>query len=113
MNPFAKQCGQSSGLPVPPALPQEQTLAPGAVLPIEALEHGAYYAGRLGGTPVIARWHAQKRRFVFGEFTLGQQRVRAAAHIAEPGRGERFAPLSKTNPKNTHQVSDYAFETAG
>jgi hypothetical protein len=76
------------------------------------LAHGAYYTGKLGVTPAVARWHAMKRRFVFGEITLGRQRVRTVAHVADSGTGERFAPLSTIAPNETCQVSDFAFETA-
>jgi hypothetical protein len=107
--------GQPFALHVTPSAPttENQPLSAVGVLAPETLEHGAYYAGRLGATPAIARWHAKKRRFVFGEHTLGRQRVRAVSHIADGGKAEAFAPLSKTQPKDTYRVSDYAFETAG
>jgi hypothetical protein len=76
------------------------------------LEHGAYYAGKFGVTPAVARWHAKKRRFVLGEFSLGRQTIKSLAHIAEGGTAERFTPLSKTAPKDASRISDYAFETA-
>ena len=88
-------------------------MSPPATLTLETLEHGAYYAGKLGVTPVVARWHAKKRRFMFGEFTLGRQHVRSVAHVADSVTGERFIPLSKTEPKDTYRVSNYAFETGG
>src|SRR5262245_32000404 len=53
------------------------------VLAPAALEHGAYYAGTLGGATAAARWHAKKRRFVFSEFILGSQRVRSVAHLSD------------------------------
>jgi hypothetical protein len=62
---------------------------------------------------MIARWHAAKRRFVFGEYTLGRQRIRAVSHIAVGEAPEAFVPLSKTEPKDAYRISDYAFETAG
>jgi hypothetical protein len=83
------------------------------VLPLDVLEHGAYYAGQLGSTAVTARWHANKRRFVFGEYMLGSQRVRAVSHIADGSKAEAFAPLSVAEPKGSCRVSEYAFETAG
>jgi hypothetical protein len=79
----------------------------------QALEHGAYYAGYLGREPAVARWHSKKRRFVFSEFTLGRLCVRSVTHVAEGTTGERFIPLSKTEPKDANRVSDYAFETGG
>jgi hypothetical protein len=104
----------------PPALyvrlvPTEQQASSPGVLALETLEHGAYYAGKVGVTPTVARWHGKKRRFVFGQFSLGQQRLRSLAHIADNDRGteERFIPLSKPEPKDSYRVSDYAFETAG
>ena len=90
----------------PPASAQEEVLSP------DALEHGAYYSGKLGATATIARWHARKRRFVFGEYALGHERVRSVAHIAESATGDRFAPLTKIEAKHACRVSDYAFETA-
>jgi len=82
-------------------------------LSLQTLEHGAYYAGKLGAMRAVARWHAKKRRFVLGEFTFGRQRARLVAHAADMPMGECFIPLSKTDPKDTQQLSDYAFETAG
>ncbi len=81
--------------------------------PPETLEHGAYYEGKLGVRSAVARWHAKKRRFVSGEFTLGRHCVRSVAHVADSATGERFIPLSKTAPKDTYRVSDYAFDTGG
>jgi hypothetical protein len=91
----------------------QKPLSEPAPLPLETLEHGAYYAGKLDSAPVVARWHAKRRRFVFGEFTLGRQCVRSVAHVGDSTTGQRFTPLSKTAPKNTCRVSDYAFETGG
>jgi hypothetical protein len=105
--------GQPSGLYAPPALAERQPSSAPAPLPLEALEHGAYYAGNLGATPAVTRWHAKKRRFVFGEFILGRQQVRSVAHIAENAAAEHFIPLSRTEPKDSCRVSDYAFETGG
>jgi len=102
---------QPFGLCAPPVVAEPQPLSALAVLPLDTLEHGAYYAGNLGTTPAVTRWHAKKRRFVFGEFSLGRQRVRSVAHVAENGTAERFIPLSKQEPKDSYRVSDYAFET--
>lgn len=100
--------------PFAPLVPVEQRpLFEPAALPLETLEHGAYYAGKLDGTPAVARWHAKRRRFVFEEFTLGRQCVRSVSHVADSRTGARFTPLSKSAPKNSCRVSDYAFETAG
>jgi len=104
--------GQAFGPYAPLVSAEQHLLAAPAVLPVEGLEHGAYYAGTLGVTPAVARWHAKKQRFVFGEFTLGQQRVRTVAHITDVKVEERFIPLSKTEPEDAYRVSDYAFETA-
>jgi hypothetical protein len=97
----------------PPVSAEQQPLSALVALPPEVLEHGAYYAGNLGTIPAVTRWHAKKRRFVFGEFTLGRQHVRSVAHVAENGTAERFSPLSKIEPKDSCRVSDYAFETGG
>jgi hypothetical protein len=101
------------GQPYAAPVSVEQSLCALAALPLEALEHGAYYAGNLGAAPAVTRWHAKKRRFVFGEFTLGRQRVRSVPHAAENGAAEGFIPLSKTEPKDRYRLSDYAFETGG
>ena len=98
---------------VPTVSDEKQPVPVAGVLPPDTLDHGAYYTGQLGATAVIARWHANKRRFVFGEYSLGSQHVRAVPHIADGGKAEAFAPLSMTQPKGAHRVSEYAFETAG
>ncbi len=36
------------------------------VLPLNSLLHGAYYNGLLDDMTTIGRWHAERRRFVFG-----------------------------------------------
>jgi hypothetical protein len=106
--------GEPFGLYATPPAPREQlALSVTGVLAPKALEHGAYYAGQLGSTPAIARWHALKRRFVFGEYILGRQRIRAVSHIAVADTAEAFAPLSKTQPRDAYRISDYALETAG
>ena len=107
MSAFVLPGGQAFQLDSQP-VPME----PG-VLSTEQLEHGVYYAGKLAATPVIARWHAKKRRFVFGEYALGGQRVRSVTHVADGATGEQFAPHTKTEPTAAYRVSDYAFETAG
>jgi hypothetical protein len=96
-----------------PLVSAEQPSSSSVGLGSETLEHGAYYAGNLGTKPAVARWHAKKRRFVFGEFALGRLCVRSVTHVAEGTTGERFIPLSKTEPKDANRVSDYAFETGG
>jgi hypothetical protein len=97
--------------PFDPATVERPSLSEPATLRPEMLEHGAYYSGKIGGAPAVARWHATKQRFVFGEFSLGRQHIRSIAHVVEKGTGERFAPLSKSVPKETGRISDYAFET--
>ena len=111
MSQFAIPGGQR----VTPAASAERVASTSDVLALETLEHGAYYFGKIGVTPMVARWHAKKRRFVFGEFSLGQHRVRSLAHIADTHRGteDRFVPLARPEPKDAHRVSDYAFETTG
>jgi len=79
----------------------------------DALQHGSYYAGKLGVKAVVARWHAKKRRFVFEEFVLGGNRVRSVPHALDAASGERFIPLAKIEPKNEQRLSDYAFDTGG
>jgi len=114
MSQFALAGGQPVTLDTPVAS-AERAAPTSDVLALETLEHGAYYAGKIGVTPTVARWHAKKRRFVFGEFSLGQHRLRSLAHIADTPRGteERFIPLARPELKDAHRVSDYAFETAG
>ncbi len=78
----------------------------------EVLEHGTYYAGKLGLTSVVARWNAKRKRFVFEEFALGGKRVRSVPHALDSTSGERFIPIAKIEPKSEQRLSDYAFETA-
>jgi len=85
---------------------------PEAAIGLAALEHGAYYAGRLGPTRCVARWHARKRRFVLERYVLGAKQLIAAAHVDEGGTLETFAPLTRTEPNPACSLSDYAFETA-
>ena len=99
------------GTPFQPFEPGRESSEAGVLRP-ELLEHGAYYAGKIGAVSAIARWHARKQRFVFGQFNFGRHRVTSIPHVAEKGSGERFAPTTKTGPTDTSRVSDYAFETA-
>jgi hypothetical protein len=99
------------GTPFQPFEPGREPSEAGVLRP-ELLEHGAYYAGKIGAVSAIARWHARKQRFVFGQFNFGRHRVTSIPHVAEKGTGERFAPISKTGPTDTSRVSDYAFESA-
>jgi hypothetical protein len=96
-------------VPVPAEAPAPPAEGP---LHSDELEHGAYYAGRLGAAPAFARWHARKRRFVYGEYSMGKLHIRAVPHICDSATAASFAPLSKTQPKDAYRVSDYAFETA-
>jgi len=107
MGQFAFRGGRSFARRPLPTPVVEEVLSP------EALEHGGYYAGKLGAKAAIARWHARKRRFVFGEYALGRERVRSVAHVADDATGEWFSPLARTEPKTACRISDYAFETAG
>lgn len=95
----------------PPALAEPTPSAAWTGLPLRAMEHGAYYAGKLGVTTTVARWHTKKQRFVFQEFNLGRQRVRSVAHFADDSPEERFVPIARIEPKNNQRLSDYAFET--
>ena len=104
MSELVLPIGQAFRLHGPPA-PTEPGLAS------EQLEHGVYYAGKLGAAAAIARWHAKNRRFVFGEYALGRQHVRSVPHVADGASGERFIPLTRVEPKDTYRVSEYAFET--
>jgi hypothetical protein len=112
MSDFVLPDGQTFML-YAPLVSAEQPLSSPAGLASGTLEHGAYYAGKLGMRAAVARWHAKKQRFVFEEFALGRLCVRSVAHVSESATGERFIPLSKTEPKDTYRVSDYAFETGG
>ena len=107
MNQLLLRDGQAFRRQSQPMPARKTVLAPAA------LEHGVYYAGTLGGATGVARWHAKKRRFVFGEYALGSQRVRSVAHVADQkADGGRFVPLARIEPKDAYRVSDYAFETA-
>jgi hypothetical protein len=105
MSEFVLAGGQTLALPEP-AVSIEPQVSGGE------LEHGLYYAGKLGATVAIARWHARKRRFVFVEYALGSQQVRAVAYTADGANGEGFTPLARIEPRAASRVSDYAFETA-
>jgi hypothetical protein len=75
-------------------------------------EHGAYYTGKIGAVSAIARWHAKKQRFVFGQFNFGRHRVTSIPHVVEQGPGETVRAVIQSGPTDTSRVSDYAFETA-
>ena len=107
MNQLLSREGRAPRRQTQPMPARKTVLAPAV------LEHGVYYAGTLRGATAIARWHAKKRRFVFGEYALGAQRVRSVAHLSDQkADGERFVPLARVEPKDAYRVSDYAFETA-
>jgi hypothetical protein len=82
------------------------------VLPLNSLLHGAYYHGLLDNLTTTGRWHADKRRFVFWEHNVDQPQSKATPHVADLGRGPRFAPLSKQEPDGGAHISDFAFATA-
>ena len=105
MNEFILPGAQTFPLPEPVVSIERQVSA-------GELEHGLYYAGKLGAKVAIARWHARKRRFVFVEYALGSQQVRAVAYTADGANGEGFTPLARIEPRAASRVSDYAFETA-
>ena len=92
--------------------PEGKSLPVPEALPMQSLEHGAYYAGTLGTESVVARWHAKRQCFVFWEFSVGHNRVNSVAHVGGSGTGKRFAPLSRSEPNDACRVSDYSFETA-
>jgi hypothetical protein len=83
------------------------------VLPISSLSHGAHYNGLLDEETTVGRWHSKKRRFIFWERNVSQPRATAIAHVADPGTGSRFAPLSRQESERETHVSDFAFETTG
>lgn len=105
--------GRSFALHTPPTAADKEALYAAGVLRTDVLEHGACYAGQLRAASVNARWHAVKRRFVYAEYLLGSQQVKAAPHLDDAGTADLFLPLSKAQPKAAHRITDYAFETAG
>ena len=82
------------------------------VLPLNSLQHGAYYNGLLDNLTATGRWHAEKRRFVFWEHSVDQPQSKATPHVADLGTGPRFAPLSKQESDGGAHLSDFAFATA-
>lgn len=81
------------------------------VLPLNSLQHGAYYNGLLDDTTTIGRWHAEKRRFVFWQQSLELPQAKATPHVADLGTGPRFAPLSRQESEGGSHISDFAFAT--
>ncbi len=81
------------------------------VLPLNSLLHGAYYNGLLDNLTITGRWHAEKRRFVFWEHSVGQPQSKATPHVADLGTGPRFAPLSRQESEGGSHISDFAFAT--
>jgi hypothetical protein len=89
----------------------QTALLEGKALPLATLIHGACYNGLLDATTTMARWHAQRRRFVFSEHSMGQSKLKVAPHVADAGLGARFAPLSRQEADGNSHISDFAFET--
>ena len=81
------------------------------VLPLNSLQHGAYYEGLLDNLTTIGRWHAERRRFVFWERSVEQPQAKATPHVADLGTGPRFAPLSRQEAEGVGHISDFAFAT--
>jgi hypothetical protein len=81
------------------------------VLPLNSLVHGNYYNGLLDDMTTTARWHEQRRRFVFWIHNMGEPKLKAAPHVADLGTGARFAPLSRLESEGGNHISDFAFET--
>jgi hypothetical protein len=104
--------GLSFVLDEPFATHSQQAPSSSAALGFDALEHGAYYTGLLRSDTAIARWHANKGRFVHAEYSLGRQRVRTLAYIDSGNARDGFCPLALASPKDGQRISDYAFETA-
>lgn len=104
--------GDQSGEPAKPRITAAQTaLLERKVLSLNSLSHGAYYRGLLDDTTTTARWHANRRRFVFWEHNMGQPKLKAAPHVADLGTGPRFAPLLQQESDGGSHISDFAFET--
>jgi hypothetical protein len=102
---------QPAGQEKPNLTAAQKALLDRKVLPLATLVHGDYYAGFLGDTNTIGRWHAHRRRFVAWEHEMGQAKLKAAPHVADAGTGARFAPLSPKQAESTCHVSDFALET--
>ncbi len=89
----------------------QQALRERRAVPLNALQHGDYYNGLLDNMVTTARWHAQRRRFVFWVPDVGQPKLKAAPHVADLGSGARFAPLTRQASDGGSHISDFAFET--
>jgi hypothetical protein len=101
--------GDRSGEPPTAA---QQALRERKVLPVNSLQHGAYYSGLLDNVTTIGRWHAEKRRFIFWDQGMQQPQSKSIPHVEDLGSGPCFAPLSQQECDAASQVSDFAFETA-
>ncbi len=101
--------------PVPQPKPQitaaQQALLDRKVLPISTLAHGECYIGYLDSVMTVARWHSQRRRFVFWDREMQQPKAKAVPHAADQGIGPRFAPLARHEPEPGAEVSEFAFVT--
>jgi len=104
-----------SDQPVAQAKPQitaaQKALLERKSMSLNSLLHGAYYNGLLDDMTTTARWHAQRRRFVFWVHNMDQPKLKAAPHVADLGMGARFAPISKQESEGGSHISDFAFET--
>ena len=92
-----------------PLTAAQQALQERKVLPLNSLQHGAYYSGILDNLTIVARWHGEKRRFVVWESNVQQPQAKAIPHVADLGSGQRFAPLARQEPDGQSEVSDFAF----
>jgi len=101
-----------SGEPTKPRITAAQNaLLERKVLALNSLLHGAYYRGLLDDSTITARWHANRRRFIFWEHNMGEPKLKAAPHVADLGTGPRFAPLLEQESEDGSRISDFAFET--
>ena len=63
---------QPLSLAKPQSTAAQTALLERKVLSLNSLLHGAYYNGLLDNTTTTARWHADKRRFVFWDTNMGE-----------------------------------------
>jgi len=90
-----------------------QALLDHKVMPLNSLQHGAYYSGLLDNAKTTSRWNAEKRRFVIWDQTMTQPATKTTPHVADFGSGPRFAPLSRQEPDEKSRVSDFALVATG
>lgn len=98
--------------PTPTPNAARKALQEKRVLPISSLVHGAYYDGLLDNDPVVGRWHAVKRWFVFWKHNMGSPQSASARHVSDVRNGTCFAPLALRQSTDGPHISDFAFETS-